>query len=407
MYLLDSCFLVSKALTNMTPKQISKEVQRIQSRILAHRSYLHRYPELSFQEHNTMLFVADTLKKLGIKYEKGVGGTGVVGYIEAPKGSRWIGLRADLDALPIHEENDVEYKSLVPGVMHACGHDVHTSILLGAAEILQKHKDKLPCSVKLIFQPGEEMSPGGANYMIEAGVLSNPELEYLVALHVYPEMHVNHLGVRSGLYMASSDEIHLQFEGVGGHGALPENCVNTLSMAAEVILNAQKIIDEFHPEGVPTVLSFGRIEGLGSTNVIPSECTLKGTLRTMDEAWRKEFFDRFTAFTQEVASRYGGKVHFNRVSGYPFLKNDPHVTSIVKEALVGQFGSEHVEALPIRMTAEDFAFYSHKVPVSFFRLGVGDPAKAINYGVHHPKFDIHPGALSVGVEAMLAIVFNS
>lgn len=391
----------------MTPKQISKEVQRIQSRILAHRSYLHRYPELSFQEHNTMLFVADTLKKMGIKYEKGVGGTGVVGYIEAPKGSRWIGLRADLDALPIHEENDVEYRSLVPGVMHACGHDVHTSILLGAAEILQKRKDKLPCSVKLIFQPGEEMSPGGANYMIEAGVLSNPELEYLVALHVYPEMHVNHLGVRSGLYMASSDEIHLQFEGVGGHGALPENCVNPLSMAAEVILNAQNIIDEFHPEGVPTVLSFGRIEGLGSTNVIPSECTLKGTLRTMDEAWRKEFFDRFTAFTQEVASRYGGKVHFNRVSGYPFLKNDPHVTSIVKEALVGQFGSEHVEALPLRMTAEDFAFYSHKVPVSFFRLGVGDPAKAINYGVHHPKFDIHPGALSVGVEAMLAIVFNS
>ncbi len=407
MYLLDSCFLVSKALTNMTPKQISKEVQRIQSRILAHRSYLHRYPELSFQEHNTMLFVADTLKKMGIKYEKGVGGTGVVGYIEAPKGSRWIGLRADLDALPIHEENDVEYKSLVPGVMHACGHDVHTSILLGAAEILQKHKDKLPCSVKLIFQPGEEMSPGGANYMIEAGVLSNPELEYLVALHVYPEMHVNHLGVRSGLYMASSDEIHLQFEGVGGHGALPENCVNPLSMAAEVILNAQNIIDKFHPEGVPTVLSFGRIEGLGSTNVIPSECTLKGTLRTMDEAWRKEFFDRFTAFTQEVASRYGGKVHFNRVSGYPFLKNDPHVTSIVKEALVGQFGSEHIEALPLRMTAEDFAFYSHKVPVSFFRLGVGDPAKAINYGVHHPKFDIHPGALAVGVEAMLAIVFNS
>ena len=344
---------------------------------------------------------------MGIKYEKGVGGTGVVGYIEAPKVSRWIGLRADLDALPIHEENDVEYKSLVPGVMHACGHDVHTSILLGAAEILQKHKDKLPCSVKLIFQPGEEMSPGGANYMIEAGVLSNPELEYLVALHVYPEMHVNNLGVRSGLYMASSDEIHLQFEGVGGHGALPENCVNPLSMAAEVILNAQNIIDKFHPEGVPTVLSFGRIEGLGSTNVIPSECTLKGTLRTMDEAWRKEFFDRFTAFTQEVASRYGGKVHFNRVSGYPFLKNDPHVTSIVKEALVGQFGSEHIEALPLRMTAEDFAFYSHKVPVSFFRLGVGDPAKAINYGVHHPKFDIHPGALAVGVEAMLAIVFNS
>jgi amidohydrolase len=237
-------------------------------------------------------------------------------------------------------------------------------------------------------------------------VLEDPKPEYLVALHVYPEMTVGKVGVRSGLYMASSDEIHLQFIGVGGHGALPANCVNPLSMAAEVILNAQKIIDEFHPEGVPTVLSFGRIEGLGSTNVIPSECTLKGTLRTMDEAWRAEFFERFTHFVNEVANRYGGSVEFNRAPGYPFLKNDPHVTKSVEQSLKLQLGEAHVETLPLRMTAEDFAFYSHKVPVCFFRLGVGDPAKSINYGVHHPKFDIHADALRVGVEAMLSVVFN-
>jgi amidohydrolase len=258
----------------------------------------------------------------------------------------------------------------------------------------------------LIFQPGEEMAPGGANYMIDAGVLENPKPEYLVALHVYPEMTVGKLGVRSGLYMASSDEIHLKFIGVGGHGALPANCVNPLSMAAEVVLNAQKIIDEFHPEGVPTVLSFGRIEGLGSTNVIPSECALKGTLRTMDEAWRSEFFERFDAYVTEIAARYGGSVEFQRAPGYPFLKNDPQVTNRVEQSLKNQFGTDAVETLPLRMTAEDFAFYSHKVPVCFFRLGVGDPAKEINYGVHHPKFDIHPDALRVGVEAMLSVVFN-
>ena len=391
----------------MTPKQISEEVKSIESRIFEYRSYLHRNPELSFQEHNTMAFVAETLDRLGIKHEKGVGGTGVVGYIESTNNSRWIGMRADLDALPIQEESNVAYKSLVPGVMHACGHDVHTSILLGTAEIVNKHRDKLPHSIKLIFQPGEEMSPGGANYMIEAGVLKNPELDYLVALHVYPEMYVKKLGVRSGLYMASSDEIHLRFEGIGGHGALPENCINPLTMAAEVILNSQKIIDEFHPVGIPSVLSFGRIEGLGSTNVIPSECSLKGTFRTMDEAWRMDFFDRFTAYTSEVAFRLGGKVHLNRVSGYPFLKNDPHVTTLVQEALIGHFGSEQIETLPLRMTAEDFAFYSHQVPVCFFRLGVGDPLKATNYSVHHPKFDIHPEALNIGVEAMIAIAFHN
>jgi len=274
----------------MTPEAIASAVKQVLSNIQGYRTYMHRYPELSFQEHNTMLFVAETLSKLGIRHEKGVGKTGVVAYIESPNSSRWIGLRADLDALPIQEENEVAYKSLVPGDMHATSHEDYTSILLGTAEVLHANRNCLPFSGKLILQPGEEMAPGGANYMIDAGVLENPTPEYLVALHVYPEMAVGKLGVRPGLYMASSDEIHLKFIGVGGHGALPANCVNPLSMAAEVVLNAQKIIDEFQPEDVPTVLSFGRIEGLGSTNVIPSECLLKGTLRTMDEAWRAEFF---------------------------------------------------------------------------------------------------------------------
>ena len=390
----------------MSPEQRSEDARRAAPAALRHREHIHRHPEPSFQEHQTMAYVASVLTELGIQHETGVGGTGVVAYFPSPHSDRWIGLRCELDALPIQEATEAPYQSTVPGWMHACGHDVHTAILLGVAEVLQKHQHQLPCSLKLIFQPGEEQSPGGANLIIDAGVLSNPPLDALVALHVYPELPVGNFGIRSGLYMASSDEIHLEITGKGGHGALPHLCINPLTIAADVMLHSQKIIDQFQPKDVPSVLSFGRVEGLGATNVIPSSCLLQGTFRTMDEAWRARFFALFDAFLQEVGQRYGGTVKLIRHSGYPFLKNDPSLTAQVKEALVSQFGEAAVHDLDYRMTAEDFAFYSHKIPVSFFRLGVGDPAKATNYSVHHPKFDIHPDAIQMGIEAMLAVVFT-
>jgi amidohydrolase len=395
-----------KEFLTMSPEQLREDAQRAAPAALRHREHLHRHPEPSFQEHQTMAYVAAVLTELGVRHETGVGGTGVVAYFPSPHSDRWIGLRSELDALPIHEGTEAPYQSTIPGWMHACGHDAHTAILLGVAEVLAQRTSELPSSVKLIFQPGEEQSPGGANLIIDAGVLQEPPLDFMVALHVYPELPVGNFGIRSGLYMASSDEIHLEIHGKGGHGALPHLCINPLNMAAEIILHTQLLIDQFQPEDVPTVLSFGRIEALGATNVIPSTCILKGTFRTLNEPWRAEFFKRFEDSLRKIEHRYGGEIKLQRNSGYPFLYNDPSLTVQVKEALVSQFGKEVVHDLDYRMTAEDFAFYSHKIPVSFFRLGVGDPAKATNYSVHHPKFDIHPGAVQMGIEAMLAVVFH-
>ena len=227
-----------------------------------------------------MDFVAEKLAEMSIPFEKGIAGTGVVGLIKNAnhlENQNCIGLRADLDALPIQEQNEVPYKSVNEGVMHACGHDVHTSVLLGASEILNDLKDELKQPVKLIFQPGEETHPGGASLLIAAGVLENPKVDRIYGLHVFPEFEAGHLGLRPGLYMASSDEIHVSIEGIGGHGALPEKCINPLMMGAEFVIKAKALLSEICPENVPHVLSFGRFEALGSTNVVPSTCEVKGT----------------------------------------------------------------------------------------------------------------------------------
>lgn len=390
----------------MTRDRINAFVESIFPQVLAHREHLHAHPELSFQEFETMSYVSNVLTQLGVRHDREVGGTGVVGYIEAPNSNTWIGLRADLDALPILEQNDVPYRSTVPGVMHACGHDVHTSILLGTAAVLMQMREALLVSVKLIFQPGEEVSPGGANYIIEAGVMENPKLTAMVALHVYPEMEVGNVGIKSGLMMASSDEIRIEIQGKGGHGALPEKCINPIAIAAEIISNTPLLLEKNKPNEIPTVLSYGYVEGLGAVNVIPSNCILKGTFRTMNEEWRKAFFKLYEAFLEGVASKYGGSIKLNRVKGYPYLENDPELTAKIEQNLKDQLGEHKVHPIPIRMTAEDFAFYADHVPICFFRLGVGDPSKSINYSVHHPEFDIHSDSLKVGVASFLSIVLG-
>ncbi|MBM3186794.1 MAG: amidohydrolase [Bacteroidetes bacterium] len=391
----------------MNPDKVLKLRQRVNEifeKVKGYREHLHANPELSFQEFNTMNFVSEQLTKIGIPHEINVAGTGVVGIIRGTQHSfdqSCIGLRADLDALPILEANDVSYKSKIDGIMHACGHDVHTSILLGAAELLFEMKDELPNPVKLIFQPGEEMHPGGASLMIEAGVLDNPKVSRIYGLHVFPELPGGQVGLKEGLYMASSDEIHLQINGVGGHGALPEKCVNSLMMGAEFVFKAQELIKEKASDDIPTVLSFGRFEALGSTNVIPSSAEIKGTFRTMNEEWRAEAHQLLEKLAESISFKYNGKANLKISKGYPFLVNSVELTRNLNSKFNEVLGEENVKELSIRMTAEDFAFYSQKIPVCFFRLGTGFSDGRENFSVHHPNFDVDMESLKTGVLSMV------
>lgn len=377
-------------------------------KVKGYREHLHKHPELSYKEYNTMAFVSEVLTKLGIQHETGIGDTGVVAMIYGDHHSQnqeCIGLRADLDALPILEENDVNYKSTVDGIMHACGHDVHTSILLGAAEILQELRNELPQPVKLIFQPGEEKNPGGATYMIRDGVLKNPIVKEMYALHVFPDMQTGNVGFREGIYMASCDEIYVTIHGKGGHGATPHNTIDPIMIGATIITSIQQIVSRKCDPTVPCVLSFGHFEGLGATNVIPSKVHLKGTFRTMNEAWRKEAWELIKTQIRLITESQGGTADVEISVGYPYLENNPSITQGLKSKAIQMLGETHVEDLPIRMTSEDFAYYSQEIPVCFFRLGVRNEAKGIVYGVHHPKFNIEPEALKTGMQIISLAAF--
>lgn len=406
------CLCLELTLFLMNPeiqKIINQRSEELFEKVLSYREYIHANPELSYEEDETMKYVSSKLNELGIDHETGIGKTGVVAMIRGNQHSidtPCIGLRADLDALPIQEENEVSYKSKVDGVMHACGHDVHTSILLGAAEILFELRNELPHPVKLIFQPGEEKNPGGATYMIKDGVMENPKIEKMFALHVFPDMEVGKVGFKEGLYMASCDEIYITINGKGGHGATPHQCIDPILIGANILTNMQQIVTRKCDPKIPCVLSFGHFEALGATNVIPSKAYMKGTFRTMNEEWRKDGLELVVNTATKIAEAAGGSVDIEISKGYPFLENDPKTTSNMKAIAIENLGKDNVEDLPIRLTAEDFSFYSQEVPVCFFRLGVRNESKGIVHGVHHPKFNIDTDALKIGVRMMTLAAFT-
>lgn len=391
------------------PHLIRERSAEIFHKVKMYREHLHMYPELSYQEFETMKYVSGTLDSLGIPHQTGIGNTGIVALIKGETHSEdqpCIGLRADLDALPILEENDVSYRSKTDGVMHACGHDVHTAILLGAAEVLNSLKNELPCPVKLIFQPGEEKNPGGATLMIADGVLQDPVVKEMYALHVFPDMIVGNVGFKEGIYMASCDEIHLTIHGKGGHGATPHQCIDPIMIGSNIIVQLQQIVSRKCDPKIPCVLSFGHFEALGATNIIPSIAKIKGTFRTMNESWRAEALDLIEKNIRSIAETAGATLDLEISKGYPYLENDPLVTSSMRNRAIEFLGQDRVEELPIRLTAEDFSFYSQEIPVCFFRLGVRNEALGIIHGVHHPKFDIDENALKTGVEMMVLAAFN-
>lgn len=375
--------------------------------VVAQRRHLHQYPELSFEEVETGKFIAGQLEKLGIPHQTGVADNGVVGLIEGGKGpGPIIALRADIDALPITEANEVVYKSKNEGVMHACGHDVHTASLLGAARILQEVRSELRGTVKLIFQPAEERLPGGASLMIKEGVLENPRPAAIVGQHVHPPLEVGKVGMRGGKYMASADELYVTVKGKGGHGALPMDCIDPIVITSHIITALQQVISRNANPAVPSVLTFGHIASTGgATNIIPNEVKLKGTFRTMDEAWRFEAHQRMKKMAASIAEGMGGFCDFDIQVGYPALINDEPLTEKVRAYATEYLGPENVVELPIRMTAEDFAYYSQEMPACFYRLGTGNAAKGINSPLHTNTFNVDEDALAVstGLMAWVAI----
>jgi amidohydrolase len=363
------------------------------------RHHLHANPELSYKEFKTSLFIQDHLQSLGIPF-KVMAETGVVALIEGKKSSRVIALRADIDALPIQEENKTTYTSTVPGVMHACGHDVHTSILLGAAKILHETKQDWEGTVKLIFQPGEEKNPGGASILIKEGVLENPAPTAIVGLHVHPILETGKLSFRSGKAMASADEIYVTVKGKGGHAATPHLTADTVLAASELVVALQKVVSRDKDPLSPSVLSMCAINGGFTTNVIPSEVKLMGTFRAMDESWRFNAHKRMQDVAEGIAKSSGAEIDFKIDVGYPTVYNDPVITERAKSIAVSTVGENNVEEGELRMGAEDFGYYSQKIAGCFFRLGTGNKQKNITSGVHTPTFDIDEDAIEIGMRMM-------
>ncbi|KAA3629914.1 MAG: amidohydrolase [Bacteroidetes bacterium] len=391
----------------MLKEKIKKLAEEWHEDTILIRRHLHKHPELSFEEKETSAFIAQKLSEFGIAFENNIAGYGIVGLIKGKNPDKKItALRADIDALPIKEANSVDYCSVNEGIMHACGHDVHTASLLGAARILNELRDEFEGSIKLLFQPAEEKLPGGASLMIKESALENPSPETILGQHVHPPLEVGKIGIRSGIYMASADEIYITVKGKGGHGALPNDCIDPVVITAHIITALQMVVSRNANPNMPTVLTFGHIESEGgSTNVIPNEVHLKGTLRTFDEEWRFEAHKKIESLISNIAEGMGGSYRLDIKVGYPCLVNEPELTGKVKSRAIDYLGEENVVELPIRTTAEDFSFYSQVMPACFYRLGTGNKAKGITSPVHTNTFDVDEDCLKVstGLMAWLAL----
>ena len=369
--------------------------------VVAIRRQLHQHPELSFCEKETAELIKKCLASKNIEFQSDIAGTGVVATIKGASVRPTIALRADMDALPIHETTDLPYRSVNEGVMHACGHDAHTAMLLGTAFILNDLRDKFSGTIKLVFQPGEEKLPGGASLMIKEGVLDDVDL--IIGQHVYPDLPCGEVGFHAGPYMASSDEVNITVKGRGGHAAKPAERDNVLLAAAKIVSK----LSELYPEkGGDVVLAFGSFIADGTYNVIPSEVNLKGTMRTFDEEKRKVLKDNILKVSKAIASEYGCEAEAFIEQGYPSLKNDVKLTekcaAFAKEIL----GEDKVKELPQLMTAEDFAWYSQKVPACFYRLGTSNPEKGIKAKQHTSDFNIDENAMKIGMGTITYLTIN-
>jgi len=393
----ECCGHRQKIFLMLDPIQIKRAASSIQDDLLRIRQHLHRHPELSYQEFGTQQYVRQEIEKLGIAANP-IAGTGLIAEIQGGKPGKTIALRADLDALPIQEVSGRPHGSTNAGVMHACGHDVHTACLLGAMQILHNHRSLLAGTIRFLFQPGEEKLPGGATVMIAEGALEG--VEAIIGQHVFPDLEVGLLGIKSGIYMASTDEIYIKVIGKGGHAALPHKLVDPVLISAHLITAFQSLVSRSAPANIPVVLSFGKMIANGATNIIPDQVLIEGTLRTMNESLRMELHDKISTLASGIAMAMGGSVEVDIIKGYPVLQNDPLLTDALEKAACEFWGAEKIKPLDIRMTAEDFAWYAQEVPGCFYRLGTRNQQKGITAGLHTPAFDVDEEALSIGAATL-------
>ncbi len=382
-------------------EQIQQLAKQYAQEFIEIRRHIHAHPELSFQEVETAAFVRKKLDSWGIEYTAQVGGEGVVAIVKGNNpSSRSVALRGDMDALPIEEKTGVEYQSKNIGIMHACGHDVHTTCLLGAAKILNELKGHWNGTLTLVFQPAEEKLPGGASIMLKDGLFSKEKPEKMLAQHVFPELPVGKVGITPGAYMASSDELYITVNGKGGHGAKPDHAVDPVLIASHLIIALQQVVSRWSNPITPSVLTIGKVIANGATNVIPSEVTMEGTFRTFDENWRSDAHQRMIALAKGLVEGMGGTVEFRVERGYPVVYNDPEVTAVSRRIAEDYLGKDNVVTLERRATAEDFAYFSQVVPGCFYRLGTASENGDNRFSVHHPQFNIDEKAIELGMGLM-------
>ena len=392
---------------NHPGQQFINRLNQIYPEIIEIRRQFHKYPELSFQEHKTSQFICEKLNEYNIPYDDGIAGTGIVAQIKGKNPShKIIALRADMDALPVNESNELEYKSERQGIMHACGHDVHLAVLLGTARILNELKHDLEGSIILIFQPGEEKIPGGAKQMIEEGVLENPKPDIILGLHVMPGLETGKVAFAPGKIMASADEIYIKVKGKGGHAALPDELIDPILIASYLITSLQQVVSRNANPATPCVLSFGKIEGCGAANIIPGEVNLSGTLRTMNEEWREKAHRIIVNLCQSITSGMGGSCDVEIRKGYPFLENNEYITSKARAYAENLLGKENVTDLKMEMTAEDFAYYAQIIPATFYLLGITNKEEGNNMPLHSPDFMVDEKALITGISTMTWITLE-
>src|SRR5579884_938652 len=395
------------ALTAVSPAEIIKAAQAIADQVIADRRHLHMHPELGFQEFETSKYIQSRLRDIGVPFRAGIATTGVLAEIKGTAGAgKTVLLRADIDALPIDEQVDAPYRSTVPNVMHACGHDAHTAVLLGTAKLLWERRHELAGTVKLVFQPCEERPPGGAIKMIEEGVMENPRVDAAFGLHVTPQLETGQLGYRAGPATAASDRFQITIKGKGGHAARPNATVDAVVIASHVVVALQTLVSRETAPIQPAVVTVGAIHAGDANNVIPGEATILGTVRTYDPDLRQQLAERVKELSQGIAAAMRAKAEVEYTFGYPSLVNDPAMTELVRQVGAELVGAENVTQVDPVLGGEDMSYFLQKAPGCFFRLGTGNKARGITFGNHHPKFDVDEAALPLGVAAMTTVALR-